>query len=403
MFYGIVFIIAIILFLIFNKLFNFIYIGFGAIWKVFFVCLIVSGGIVSGVISLFDHEKEPTIKERIKNAYTVIEEKYEDLLEIQTNLENSQLDLTYNEMHNMQSNVVGLYSGVLMYRPGESEDKKIVQSFEELTSLYDNYMALHREIVDQIEILGSTVQSEESMVSDIISQMSSTLDTLTYRIDEMLKLYKYGSITIEELAAYAEDNKETFEEANGYKELLESNENLKRLYDYGECYRLSQVYIRVYSLLKETIKADTSENADEIANVSEDVIVQLEYISSLAGQDLGDVLYAFLEQEYDRLEEILSLIKNDRVLTATAIVEKETDPIILEATNLYLELIQDMLLPDYDTFSLNDQSNQKYVVDLLKQANDVIEIYEKYSHDLYGTGRNNLDWIYDLYPFLLDY
>ena len=403
MIYGIVFIIAIILFLIFNKLFNFIYIGFGAIWKVFFVCLIVSGGIVSGVISLFDHEKEPTIKERIKNAYTVIEEKYEDLLEIQTNLENSQLDLTYNEMHNMQSNVVGLYSGVLMYRPGESEDKKIVQSFEELTSLYDNYMALHREIVDQIEILGSTVQSEESMVSDIISQMSSTLDTLTYRIDEMLKLYKYGSITIEELAAYAEDNKETFEEANGYKELLESNENLKRLYDYGECYRLSQVYIRVYSLLKETIKADTSENADEIANVSEDVIVQLEYISSLAGQDLGDVLYAFLEQEYDRLEEILSLIKNDRVLTATAIVEKAADPIILEATNLYLELIQDMLLPDYDTFSLNDQSNQKYVVDLLKQANDVIEIYEKYSHDLYGTGRNNLDWIYDLYPFLLDY
>ncbi|RXD25327.1 hypothetical protein EJB02_21720, partial [Acinetobacter baumannii] len=88
-----------------------------------------------------------------------------------------------------------------MYRPEESEDKKIVQSFEELTSLYDNYMALHREIVDQIEILGSTVQSEESMVSDIISQMSSTLDTLTYRIDEMLKLYKYGSITIEELAA----------------------------------------------------------------------------------------------------------------------------------------------------------------------------------------------------------
>lgn len=403
MFYGIVFIIAIILFLIFNKLFNFIYIGFGAIWKVFFVCLIVSGGIVSGVMSLFDHEKEPTMTERIKNAYTVIEEKYEDLLEIQTNLETSQLDLTYNEMHNMQSNVVGLYSGVLMYRPGESEDKKIVQSFEKLTSLYDNYMALHREIVDQIEILGSTVQSEESMVSDIISQMSSTLDTLTYRIDEMLKLYKYGSITIEELAAYAEDNKETFEEANGYKELLESNENLKRLYDYGECYRLSQVYIRVYSLLKETIKADTSENADEIVNVSEDVIVQLEYISSLAGQDLGDVLYAFLEQKYDRLEEILSLIKNDRVLTATAIVEKETDPIILEATNLYLELIQAMLLPDYDTFSLNDQSNQKYVVDLLKQANDVIEIYEKYSHDLYGTGRNNLDWIYDLYPFLLDY
>ena len=189
MFYGIVFIIAIILFLIFNKLFNFIYIGFGAIWKVFFVCLIVSGGIVSGVISLFDHEKEPTIKERIKNAYTVIEEKYEDLLEIQTNLENSQLDLTYNEMHNMQSNVVGLYSGVLMYRPGESEDKKIVQSFEELTSLYDNYKALQRDIEDQIEKIGSTVQSEESMVSDIISQMSSTLDTLTYRIDEMLKLY----------------------------------------------------------------------------------------------------------------------------------------------------------------------------------------------------------------------
>ncbi len=403
MFYGIVFIIAIILFLIFNKLFNFIYIGFGAIWKVFFVCLIVSGGIVSGVMSLFDHEKEPTMTERIKNAYTVIEEKYEDLLEIQTNLETSQLDLTYNEMHNMQSNVVGLYSGVLMYRPGESEDKKIVQSFEELTSLYDNYMALHREIVDQIEILGSTVQSEESMVSDIISQMSSTLDTLTYRIDEMLKLYKYGSITIEELAAYAEDNKETFEEANGYKELLESNENLKRLYDYGECYRLSQVYIRVYSLLKETIKADTSENADEIVNVSEDVIVQLEYISSLAGQDLGDVLYAFLEQEYDRLEEILSLIKNDRVLTATAIVEKAADPIILEATNLYLELIHAMLLPDYDVFSLNDQSNQKYVADLLNQANDVIEIYEKYSHDLYGTGRDNLDWIYDLYPFLLDY
>lgn len=403
MFYGIVFIIAIILFLIFNKLFNFIYIGFGAIWKVFFVCLIVSGGIVSGVMSLFDHEKEPTMTERIKNAYTVIEEKYEDLLEIQTNLETSQLDLTYNEMHNMQSNVVGLYSGVLMYRPGESEDKKIVQSFEKLTSLYDNYMALHREIVDQIEILGSTVQSEESMVSDIISQMSSTLDTLTYRIDEMLKLYKYGSITIEELVAYAEDNKEIFEEANGYKELLESNENLQRLYDYGECYRLSKVYISFYSLLKETIKADTSENADQIANVSEDVIVQLEYVSSLAGQDLGDVLYAFLEQEYDRLEEILSLIKNDRLLTATAIVEKETDPIILEATNLYLELIHAMLLPDYDVFSLNDQSNQKYVADLLNQANDVIEIYEKYSHDLYGTGRDNLDWIYDLYPFLLDY
>lgn len=403
MFYGIVFIIAIILFLIFNKLFNFIYIGFGAIWKVFFVCLIVSGGIVSGVMSLFDHEKEPTMTERIKNAYTVIEEKYEDLLEIQTNLETSQLDLTYNEMHNMQSNVVGLYSGVLMYRPGESEDKKIVQSFEKLTSLYDNYMALHREIVDQIEILGSTVQSEESMVSDIISQMSSTLDTLTYRIDEMLKLYKYGSITIEELAAYAEDNKETFEEANGYKELLESNENLKRLYDYGECYRLSQVYIRVYSLLKETIKADTSENADEIVNVSEDVIVQLEYISSLAGQDLGDVLYAFLEQKYDRLEEILSLIKNDRVLTATAIVEKETDPIILEATNLYLELIQAMLLPDYDTFSLNDQSNQKYVVDLLNQANDVIEIYEKYSHDSYGFGRSQVDLIYREYPFLFNF
>lgn len=403
MLYGIIFIIAIALFLILNKLFNFIHIGFGAIWKVFFVCLIVSGGIVSGVMSLFDHEKEPTMKERIKNAYTVIEEKYEELLEIQTNLETRQLDLTYNEMHNMQSNVVGLYSGVFMYRPEESEDKKIVQSFEELTSLYDNYMALHREIVDQIEILGSTVQSEESIVNDIISQMSSTLDTLTYRIDEMLKLYKYGSITIEELVAYAEDNKEIFEEANGYKELLESNENLQRLYDYGECYRLSKVYISFYSLLKETIKADTSENADQIANVSEDVIVQLEYVSSLAGQDLGDVLYAFLEQEYDRLEEILSLIKNDRLLTATAIVEKETDPIILEATNLYLELIHAMLLPDYDVFSLNDQSNQKYVADLLNQANDVIEIYEKYSHDLYGTGRDNLDWIYDLYPFLLDY
>lgn len=402
MLYGSVFVIAILLFLVVNRFFHITYIGFGAIWKVFFGCLIVSGGIISGVTSLFDHEKEPSMKERINNAYTVIEEKYEELLDIQTNLEASQLDLTYNEMDNMQSNVVGLYSGVLMYRPGESEDKKIVQSFEELTSLYNNYMALHREIVDQIEILGSKVQSEESMVSDIISQMSSTLDTLTYRIDEMLNLYKYGSITIEELAAYAEDNKETFEEANSYKELLESNENLKRLYDYGECYRLSQVYIRVYSLLKETIKADTSENADEIANVSEDVIVQLEYIPSLAGQDLGDVLYAFLEQEYARLEEILSLIKNDRVLTATAIVEKENDPIILETTNLYLELIQAMLLPDYDAFSLNDQSNQEYVVDLLNQANDVIEIYEKYSHDLYGTGRNNLNSIYDLYPFLLD-
>lgn len=403
MLYGSVFVIAILLFLVINRWIHITYMGFGAVWKVFFICLIISGGIVSGVMSLFDHKKEPTLQEQIKNAYNVIEEKYEDLLEIQTNLETSQLDLTYNEMHNMQGNVVGAYSGVFMHRPEDSEDKTIVQSFEELTSLYDSYMALHREIVDQMETLSYTVQSEESEVIDIMNQMSSTLDTLTYSIDKMLQSYKNGSITIGELSAYAEDNKEIFEEANGYKELLESNENLKRLYNYSECYRLSQIYIRGYSLLKETIKADTSENADELESVSADVIVQLEYISSLAGQDLGDVLYAFLEQEYDKLEEILLLIKNDRLLTATAIVEKETDPIILEATNLYLELIHAMLLPDYHVFSLNDQSNRKYVADLLNQANDVIEIYEKYSHDLYGTGRDNLYWIYDLYPFLSDY
>ena len=252
-------VIAIVLFLVINKFFRITYIGFGAIWKVFFVCLFISTGIVSGFLSLFHSEKELTVEEVLDSVQVLIEEGLVDLEDIQYAVDTDSLTGNINEIYqdleDQKNKVVMAYQfEVEANHKVDLSNKKIATKVNQIEELYTSYMDEYNRLIQSME---DKANHQEEEVNSILGQMYSTITTVNQELDKQLMEYSKRSIRKSSLVEFTEDYESSFTEVSSYRSQL--SENMNVLSNYEKCLTALDTYDELMEQLQFYLNEDEIE------------------------------------------------------------------------------------------------------------------------------------------------
>lgn len=396
-----VIVIAIILFLVLNRFFNITYIGFGAIWKIFFVCLVISTGIVSGVSSLFNSEKEPTVEEVLTSVQELIEDELIDLQAIQNAVDTDTLTRSmnevYQEMEDRKSNIVIVYQfNVAGNTKVNLENKKIATKVNQLDDLYTTYLNQYNQFIQSIEgkedssVSSSdtnSVSNQEDGVNGILGQMNSNVMSVNQELEKQLDNYSKRMIRQEDLLEFSKENEVYFNDVASYRSQL--NINMVELSNYWTLLDALDKYEDLIDYLEFYL------NENEIER-------DLDTISSRAGLRLRRFI---LDTQY--VQHDLQAVDLNEPEEEIALINKGkntiTDETLAEVVGIYLEFLMNMASLDIETFDVYGETERPYMISLINQLKQLVEKYEEVSGGITGYGRMRLNQMYQEYDFLSDY
>lgn len=394
-------VIAIILFLVINKFFRITYIGFGAIWKVFFVCLFISAGIVSGFLSLFHSQKEPTIKERLESVQIFIEDELAELKDIQkavdTNMLSKSIGEICKEMEDRKNNIVLIYQfDVKTNYKIDLSDKKIATKVDQIDELYFTYMDEYDRFIKSLEgkeesevnsSANNSVNTQEDGVNGILAQMHSNVTNVNKELEKQLDEYLKRTIRQDDLRSFLAEYESYFTEISSYRSQL--NINMVELANYWTLLDS----LDIYEDLVEQLEFYLNENEIER---------DLDTISTRAGLRLRRFL---LDAEYidHDLKEVILNEPEEEIALINERKNMITDETLGEVVEIYLDFLMKMTTLEVETFDIYGEEERAYIVELFNQVTQLVEKYEEVSGGIIGYGRKRLNAVYEDYYFLLDY
>lgn len=389
MVYWSVFIIAIIIFIGVNRIFKITYIGFGAIWKVFFVCLFISTGIVSGFLSLFHSEKEPTVEEVLASVQALIEDGLVDLEDIQYAVDTDSLTGNINEIYqdleDRKNKIVMAYQfEVESNHKVDLSNKKIATKVNQIEELYTSYMDEYNGLIQSME---DKANDQEEEVNSILGQMYSTTTTVNQELDKQLMEYSKRSIRKNSLIEFTEDYESSFTEVSSYRSQL--SENMNVLSNYEKCLTALDTYDELMEQLQFYLNEDEIER--DLDSLSTQAVIKIRTFLEGVNNEQLELREAVVNQSREEIELI-----NERK-------ESITDEVLVEAVNLYLDFLTKMAAIDAETFYIYDAEQRQYIVDRYNQAKQLVEMYEEVSGNSEGNGRREIGLTYGENPFLANY
>lgn len=382
-------VIAIVLFLVINKFFRITYIGFGAIWKVFFVCLFISTGIVSGISGLFHSEKEPTVEEVLASVQVLIEDELIDLQDIQYAVDTDTLTRSmneiYQEMEDRKSNIVIAYQfNVAGNTKVNLENKKIATKVNQLDELYTTYLDEYNRLIQSME---DKVNNQVAEVDSILGQMYLTTTKLNDELEKQLTDYSKRSTRKNSLVEFTEDYESYFTEVSSYRSKL--SENMEVLSNYENCLTALDTYDELMDQLQFYL------NEDEIER-------DLDSLSTQAAIKIRTFLKGVNNEQLELREEIVNQSREEIELI-NEVKDTITDEVLAEAVNLYLDYLTRMSVIDAENFYIYDADQKQYLRDMANQVKQLVEMYEAISGEKDGTGRWEIGNTYGENQFLSSY
>lgn len=170
-----------------------------------------------------------------------------------------------------------------------------------------------------------------------------------------------------------------------------------------EHYVIDEYTSNYFNTYTEVSNDDTVSNDVVKEDETEEVINYLTIISESAGEELRQLVIALMEGDYDTLNQLPLTIKENSIPYYTKLRGTADNQTLISTIDLYLTLLEEMARPDYEyRFTLSNQYDRDYFMQMLGKATQIIEIYEEVSGDTYGIGRSQVDLIYREYPELFN-
>lgn len=343
------------MFLVVNRFFHITYIGFSAIWKVFFVCLVISTGIVGGISSVFDDEKQPTVNE------------------------------IYQEMEDRKSIILIVYQfNITGNTKVDLGNKKIATKVRKLDELYNTYIDEYDYLIQSME---NEVNNQVAEADSILGQMYLTTTKLNDELEKQLTDYSKRSTRKNSLVEFTEDYESYFTEVSSYRSKL--SENMEVLSNYENCLTALDTYDELMEQLQFYL------NEDEIER-------DLDSLSTQAAIKIRTFLKGVNNEQLELREEIVNQSREEIELI-NEVKDTITDEVLAEAVNLYLDYLTRMSAIDAENFYIYDADQKQYLRDMANQVKQLVEMYEAISGEEDGTGRLEIGNTYGENQFLSSY